>query len=203
MMVLNDVNTENRILTAAEDVFIQKGMDGTRMQEIANKAGINKALLHYYYRSKEKLFMSVFKLAVSKFIPKVEKIMETKISFFDKIRLFVNEYGSVIYKNQFIPLFVLSEIRRNPDALADVIISHGIKPDAFFAMIQKEIDEGRIKPIKPDQLVINILSLIIFPIAGRPMIQRIIFKNDKKAFDLMLKKRLVEISDFIINAIKI
>ncbi len=198
-----DFNTESKILDAAEDVFIQKGMDGARMQEIADKAGINKALLHYYYRTKEKLFLSVFKLALSKFIPKVEKIVYSEISIFDKIKIFVEEYGGLLYKNQFIPLFILSEIRRNPDALANVVKSQGISPKLFANMVQKEINEGRIRNIDPKQLIMNMLSLIIFPIAARPMLQRIIYSNDKKAFDAMLKQRLKEIPDFIINAIKV
>jgi len=202
-MADKDLNTENKILGAAEDVFIKKGMDGTRMQEIANKAGINKALLHYYYRSKEKLFMAVFNLAISKFIPRIEKIAYSDIPFFDKIRMFVEHYGNLLYKNQFIPMFVLSEIRRNPDQLANAILSQGVNTDAFFSIVQKEVDEGRIKPIEPRSFFINMMALIIFPIAAKPMFLRILYKNDKREYDQMLRKRLEEIPEFIINAIKV
>ncbi|MBN2520888.1 MAG: TetR/AcrR family transcriptional regulator [Bacteroidales bacterium] len=197
-----DQNTESKILSAARDEFIVKGMAGARMQEIANRAGINKALLHYYYRSKEKLFMSVFRLVISKFIPNIEKILQSNDDFLDKIRMFVNQYGNVLLKNQFLPLFILHEINRNPKSLVDIILSHGIKPAEFFEMVNIEIKKGRIKPIDPRQIIINMLSLIIFPIAGRPLLQRIIYNNDKKQYDQMLKTRLEEIPELIINSIK-
>ena len=202
-MSVQDISTENKILDAAREIFIKKGMDGTRMQEIADKAKINKSLLHYYYRTKEKLFLSVFKLALSKFIPKVEQILYSDISFFDKIRKFVFEYGSILNKNQFIPLFILSEINRNPDNLAQIIKSQGINPEAFAAMFEKEIAEGRIKPVDPRQFIINLLSLIVFPVAARPMVQRIVFNNNAKQYTLFLKKRLEEVPEFIIDAIKV
>ncbi len=197
-----DQNTEIKILNAAREEFVTKGMAGARMQEIANRAGINKALLHYYYRSKEKLFMSVFRLVISKFLPNIEKILQSNDDFFDKIRMFVNQYGNVLLKNQFLPLFILHEINRNPDSLVQVILSHGIQPSAFIELVNKEIEKGTIKPIDPGQLIMNMLSMIIFPIAGRPMLQRIIYNNDKKQYDQMLKKRLEEIPEFIINSIK-
>lgn len=198
-----DLNTENKILKAAQDVFIEKGMSGTRMQEIADKAGINKALLHYYYRTKEKLFLSVFRVAISVFIPKVEKIILSEETFFNKIRIFVKEYGKILYKNQFLPLFILHEIKRNPDALFKEFKATGINPTMFLEMIQKEVDEDTIKPIDPKQLIINMLAMIIFPIAAKPMFQRVFFENDKKVYDEMLKRRLDEVPEFIINAIKV
>lgn len=140
-----DSTTENKILEAAREVFIQKGMHGILKHEIAERAGIKKALLHYYYRSKEKLFLMVFKMALSRAIPKVAEIINADIPFFDNIRIFVSEYGSVIYKNQFIPLFVLSEINRNPDALVEIIRSQGINTEVFLTKMNKEIKEGRIR----------------------------------------------------------
>lgn len=195
-------DTEQKILLAAEEEFIQNGMTGARMQEIADRAGINKALLHYYYRSKDKLFMSVFKMALSKFIPKVEKIINSEETLFDKIRLFVHEYGQIIIKNQFIPLFVMHELRRNPDMLAGTVISTGVNPEVFIKQVEKAKSEGLIRDINPRDIIVNMLSLIIFPVAGKPMIQRILFNNDQKAYQQYLKQRLEEIPDFIINSIK-
>ena len=198
-----DKNTELKILDAAKEEFLIKGMSGARMHEIASRAGINKALLHYYYRSKEKLFMAVFRLVISKFIPKIEKIILSEDTFFDKIRMFVKQYGNVLLKNQFIPLFILHEINRNPDYLAKEVLSHGIGPKEFIELINNEIRSGNIRQITPEQLIINMLSMIIFPIAGRPMLQRIIFNNNKKKYDEFLKRRIEEIPEFIINSIKI
>ena len=99
-------DTENRILKAAKKIFIKNGLSGTRMQNIANEAKINKALLHYYFRSKEKLFDAVFKYAFIKFVPKVEKIrklLQTDMSFF-YVCLSVNMDSETISSFQKCPL---------------------------------------------------------------------------------------------------
>jgi len=71
--MVKEQNTEDRIVDAAKTVFINKGMDGARMQEIANEAGINKALLHYYFRTKNKLFEKVFSLVFGDVLHVVEQ----------------------------------------------------------------------------------------------------------------------------------
>ena len=195
-------DTEVKILEAAEVEFIQNGLAGTRMQEIANRAGINKALLHYYYRSKDKLFYQVFKLAMSKFTPNITKLLKEEYDLFDFIRDLVNEYGKIIMKNQFIPLFVLSELRRNPDLLVDAMLSSGIKPQLFIEKVEKAKAQGKIIDIDPRNIIINTLSMIIFPVAGQPLMQRLFFNDDKKAYQKFLEERIKIIPDFIINSIK-
>ena len=92
--------TEKIILEAARLVFIRKGFDGARMQEIADEARINKALLHYYFRSKDKLFMAIFVDVIQAFISSsVKFIQDPGHSVFDKIRLFVEKYISLIQEN--------------------------------------------------------------------------------------------------------
>ena len=89
---IKDKNTENQILDAAKTVFQSKGMDGARMQEIADKAGINKAMLHYYYRSKQLLFEAVFKHAFLLLAPQLNKILNDDSNIEDKIRNFTFNY---------------------------------------------------------------------------------------------------------------
>ena len=83
-------DTESKILDSAKEVFIQNGLDGARMQQIADKAGINKSLLHYYYRTKEKLFESVLKFAFKQFLPNPMEFLSSDLPLFDKIRIFVD-----------------------------------------------------------------------------------------------------------------
>ena len=109
-MVVDKENTEKKILEAAKEVFIEKGNDGARMQEIADKAGINKSLLHYYYRTKEKLFESVFKFAFSQFAPKVLNAFDGDEDFFKQLEKFISIYIDIISKNAFIPMFILNEV---------------------------------------------------------------------------------------------
>src|SRR5690349_22190096 len=101
-----DKSTQDRILDAARKVFVRKGMAGARMQDIADEAGINKALLHYYFRSKEKLFEQIFKELSFQFLPRVNAIFESDGSLFEKIEMFCSEYISKMIENPFIPLFI-------------------------------------------------------------------------------------------------
>lgn len=195
-------DTEKKILSAAEEVFVQNGLDGARMQEIADKAGINKSLLHYYYRSKQKLFGYVFKVAFKKIIPQIEGIVNADLPLFDKIEMFVHRYLDVIMKHPFIPVFVLNELNKNPDNLADAIMETGIKPDVFIDQVNDEIEKGTIIDISPHDLLVNMIGLSIFPIIARPLIQPIIFKGDKDRYEVFLKNRKKHVPEFIINSIK-
>jgi len=197
-------NTEEKILEAAKEVFIEKGNDGTRMQEIADKAGINKSLLHYYYRSKEKLFGAVFKFAFTHFAPNIINIItDNNDDFFTLIRKFVSLYIDIVMKNPFIPMFILGEVnKKGPSTFVNVIKSAGINPQAFRDRIQKEIDSGNIKPIDPNQLLINTIGMCIFPIIGRPIIQVVLFDDNKLEYIKFLESRKKEVAEFVINSIK-
>src|SRR5512140_406633 len=110
-------STEGSILEAAKKVFISHGFDGTSMQQIANEAGINKSLLHYYFRNKEKLFSAVFSYAFQNFVPQIQEILNSGVSVFIKIERIIAEYMDMLLKNEFIPSFILHEINRNPDGI--------------------------------------------------------------------------------------
>ena len=195
-------DSETKILDAAKKVFIQKGLEGARMQEIADEAKINKALLHYYFRTKERLFTAVFRFAISKFVPKIEEIFEADSPFFTKIEFIVDQYISLLLRNQFIPIFMLHEINRHPDRIVEIMTSAGIRLDLIASQIEQEIKKGQLKPISAQNLMINIISLCIFPFAAKPLIQRVFFNNDKKAFHDFMVSRKKEVSKFIIHAIK-
>src|SRR3954462_1734201 len=96
-----DLSTEERILSAAQKVFLAKGMDGARMQDIADEAGINKALLHYYFRSKDKLFEQIFLNVATAFLPKIFFILKGENTLFEKIEKFCDEYITQIIKTPY------------------------------------------------------------------------------------------------------
>ena len=112
---IKDGSAEEKILAAAQKVFMTKGMAGARMQDIANEAGINKALLHYYFTDKDKLFEVVFLAEAQKFFPKINAIFNSDIPLFGKIENFVTEYIDEMQENPFLPWFVMNEINRDPD----------------------------------------------------------------------------------------
>ncbi len=199
-----DTNTEEKIMAAAKKVFLRHGMAGARMQSIADEAGINKALLHYYFRSKEKLFSIVFQKAVKEAIPQIIKVFKTNISFFDKIRKFVNEYLEFIAKNPYLPMFIMHELASRPEHLKELLDSSQFDNEFIFQAIQNEVDKGTIRPVKPEHLMVNIMSLCVFPIVAKPMINKILMrdKQDEDAYDKFLEERKIEVSDFVINSIK-
>lgn len=197
-------STEELILEAAKDIFQHKGMDGARMQEIADKAGINKAMLHYYYRSKQKLFEAVFKSAISLMAPKIVKIISTDEHLFVKIKNFTNKYIGFISKHNYIPLFIINELNRNPDLLNEVFknrIDNDLE-QKLVKQIEDLVEKGEIRPVKPEQLLLDIMSLSIFPVVGKSLLKTILDKSDKE-YKSLIKERKTYVSEFIINAIKI
>lgn len=194
--------TEQKILEAAKKVFIHNGLEGTRMQQIADEAGINKSLLHYYFRSKEKLFDAVFTYAFQYIVPQIEVILASDDHIFVKVEKLVGEYIQMLIDNQFIPAFILHEINRNPERVYNMMQNSGIKPFLFVSIFTDEIKKGTIRPVDPRQLIINLLSLCIFPIAARPLIQRIFFDNRENDYSQFLEERKKTVTEFVIQSLK-
>lgn len=195
-------NTELEILNAAKDVFQEKGMAGARMQEIADKAGINKALLHYYYRSKQLLFEATFKSAFSIMAPQLNQVLNDDRELFDKIRNFTEKYITFVMKHPYLPNFVIQEINKNPEFVQKLQMEKNFPSiDKFKIQVASAIEQGIIKPIDAEQLFINIISLNVFPFIGKPLLKGLI-NADEKMFRKILEDRTTEVADFIINAIK-
>jgi TetR/AcrR family transcriptional regulator len=195
-------STEEKILEAAKKVFVIHGMEGTSMQQIADEAKINKSLLHYYFRSKEKLFAYVLKYAFKFVIPQFKVILESDEDVYTKIEKLVNRYMDLLMQNKFIPAFILHEINRNPDGIVEVMRGAGVDPQMFIDQFNKEIQKGAIRPIDPNHLIVNILSLCIFPVVARPLAQRLFFNNNEQAYHQFLEERKKTVPDFIIHSIK-
>lgn len=199
-MTLAGENTENQILIAARQVFILKGYEGARMQEIADHAGINKALLHYYFRSKEKLFEAVFSEVASNLFPAMKQILETELGLKEKITMFIRIYLKALAENPFIPAFVINTLNTNPDNFLKYIKKSGLNPK----LLQKQIDEeavlGLIRPIKAEHLLVNIIAMCIFPFVARPIVQNI-FDMNTDEYQEYLDSRQSEVTDFVLKSI--
>jgi AcrR family transcriptional regulator len=196
-------NTEEKILNAAQTVFTRKGMDGARMQEIANEAGINKALLHYYFRSKQKLFEAIFSVIFSKAFPNIEQFLTSDIPVEKKLGQFIEKYIDLLLKNPYLPTFILKEINRDPEFLAKVIRNQGANPQNILKTFEKEMDAGNIKRIDPRELMINVIGLSVFPFAAKPLMQIMFFDNDQKAYKEFLKRRKETVKKFVLDSILI
>lgn len=197
-----DSTAREKILVAAKKVFLVKGMAGARMQDIADEAGINKALLHYYFRNKEQLFKVIFKEASDRLFPKINSIFESDSSLFEKIELFTGEYITVLQENPYLPLFVLNEINADPHYFIRKIWGKNKpRPEKFLQQIEKEVKKGTIKKISPNQLLMNLISLTIFPFVSKPMFQ-VNLGLDELQFRNLMEERKKEIPKFIIDSIR-
>ncbi|MCF6213351.1 MAG: TetR/AcrR family transcriptional regulator [Flavobacteriaceae bacterium] len=195
-------NNEHKILEAAKTVFQKKGMTGARMQEIADEAGINKALLHYYYRSKQMLFEAVFFQAFSLIAPKLGAVLNSEIALFDKIKHFTKGYISFAMAHPYVPKFIIQELNQNPD-FAEKLVQHNSFPniDIFKNQIETAVKNGKIRTISPEQLFINIMSLTVFPFIGAPLLKGFTKLNEAD-YKVLIEERKTMVADFIINAIK-
>ncbi|NQV01203.1 MAG: TetR/AcrR family transcriptional regulator, partial [Bacteroidia bacterium] len=172
-MVNLQQGTEEKILEAAKKVFHRKGYEGARMQEIANEAGINKALLHYYFRSKENLFEAVFQDAFSKIMGRAKEILFSDKSMIEKIQAFLTNYLDVITENSYIPWFILNGFYERPEQLKAIFEKAEINPPQLMEHLKSQIKTEYQSDIDPFHIWLNVLSLSIFPVVAKPLIQEV------------------------------
>lgn len=194
--------TESKILDAARQIFMRKGMSGARMQDIADQAGINKALLHYYYRNKQKLFEVVFREAVQNIFIRIKDIIDSKSPVIEKLTAIAQRYITELSRSPYLPLFVFNEIYQHPQMITSLFIEseihHSLKK--LFQEIQTEVDKGYFKKIAPPHLLINIISLCIFPFVASPLLQTV-FELDAQQLQSFMKERKKQVPLFIRNAV--
>lgn len=196
-------NTEQIIIEAARRVFIKKGYAGARMQEIADESGINKALLHYYFRSKEKLFAIIFKESFLKLLPQLIDIFKQEESIREKIKKFVASYIGTLLQHPYIPVFVLSEIHRDPQHFFENYIHPEIKTgmmhirQSFADAVQK----GEIRPVDPRQIMMHMLSLCAFPFIAKPMFQHVLSLSEQD-YEKLLQERIESVSQLLLTALE-
>ena len=195
-------NTESQILNAAREIFIAKGLDGARMQEIADLAGINKALLHYYFRTKEKLFEAVFTEVAANLFPAIKQVLVAELAIKEKITFFVKVYLTGISENPFIPSFVINTLNSDPDRFLKYLMKSGINFSPLQNQIDKEAALGLIRPVKAEHLVVNIVAMCIFPFVARPIVQTMFSMNNDE-YQTYLESRQNEIVDFALKAISV
>ena len=201
-MTDKDKQTEERIFEAATTVFEEEGMTGARMQNIANRAGINKALLHYYFRTKDHLFDAVFTKLAQKMFMKFAPIFNENLSIEEKIRFFFREHIDFLKQNPRLPGFILNEINRNPQRIKKLLSNLDFK--ILWASIQEqhsnELDKYNITEDNLPQIMTTIASLSVFPFAARGIFE-VVFSKVGVEFDQYIEKRKEFAAEFVIKAI--
>jgi AcrR family transcriptional regulator len=184
-----DLSTEEKIKEAARKVFTSKGFAAARTRDIAEEAGMNLALLNYYFRSKEKLFEIVMLETLWQFLGGIQTILyDTTTSIDEKIDNLTNRYIDQIIQHPDLPLFVLNELKSNPKLLKGKLSRNIIMKSHFIHQLQDELKKNK-KTIKPLHFVINTFSMVIFPFVFKPLLMAVALKKDAEFIELMNERR--------------
>jgi TetR/AcrR family transcriptional regulator len=191
---------EKKILDAAKKVFETYGFAGARMQNIADEAGISKASLHYYFRSKEKLFDHIFDETMTEFIPIISAWEENDTTNWEeKLKAFISTFFSFLKTKSL--LFILREINRNPDLLSARKKDGKSKKIKFLNYFDKLKEEGKIKDVDMRMIYIAMHSLCAYPIINGVLFKMNLGLNDKQ-YDQFMEQYTLFITDFLIESIK-
>jgi TetR/AcrR family transcriptional regulator len=202
--------TEQRILDAAHTVFMRRGSAGARMQEIAREAGVNSALLHYYFRSKERLSAAVFQRAASELLPVVFKVLASDRSLEEKVRTVIDVELTRLLATPYLPGYILSELAHRPERMRELVAAvTGRVPEevgrsvvaTLRAQINAKVRARQMRAVTPEEFVVNLLSLCIFPFAARPMIN-VMLGLDDTGFGRFIARRRRELPVFFLKALR-
>ena len=191
MKKTKDISTEERIKAAARKVFHQKGFAGTRTRDIAEEAGINHAMLNYYFRSKEKLFEMVMMETMAQFFKGVNLMLNDESTFLDeKIDLIVSNYVDLLLKEPELPTFILNEVRPNPQAFVEQNpIKEALTHSVLTRQYAEAVARGEITEPNLMQAILNVIGLVIFPFIAKPILTSIINIPEEQYKALMLQRK--------------
>lgn len=173
---------EAKILDVAKAMFIEKGFAETSMSGIAAKAGINRPVLHYYFRTKEKMFDAVFGGIIQSVVPKIQNIIQNKsMPVAERISEIVDTYYKLYEENPYIPMFIITETHRNTDFMVQTIQSLGIKDsfDKVVESLQEEMAQGKLKSVPLKIVFLSFFGLLMFPFLSKDLNMRLILDKNE------------------------
>lgn len=196
---MTEIATEEKIKEAARTIFMKKGFAATRTRDIAEEAGINLALLNYYFRSKQKLFEIIMQEKLSIYFGTIIPLMfDEKSTLEKKIQMIVNHYTDLLTENPDLPIFVLNEIKVNPEKFVKIIANAEFLTSSAFARQLKQKNPQ----VQLEHFFINILAMCIFPFIMKPAML-IITKKDKAGFEKLMMERRTLIPKWINAMLKV
>lgn len=179
---MSNETLENRIIEAARQQFIKKGYECTSMSDIAALAGINRPTLHYYFRTKEKMFQAVFGDILKTLIPQIQNILTNEQPFLDKLSILLDMYFSLFTQNPEIPYFILNEIQRDPEHLVSVAL--GLHIDEYAQIIQQniqaEMKAKKLRTVELQFIAMTFYSLLICPFLTQKLLKLLLYKDPEK-----------------------
>lgn len=181
-------NIESRIIEAAKQEFIEKGFEQTSMSDIAAVVGINRPTLHYYFRTKDKMFQAVFASIVSNFLPHIDAIFSKQEPFEKKLGEIIDVYFDIFTANPLLPKFIIGEIHRDVDHLIDTF--YILKFDQYLhhigELLQQEIDRNHLKKVPLQFIFMTFYSQLTFPFLSRNLSKRLFFHDNPEEYTRFL-----------------
>lgn len=196
-MGLKDSTTEEKILEAAKDVFMKYGLYGARMQDIADTAGINKALLHYYFRSKEKLFDAVFDGALEKYFSQMRVIGDTSLPIKERLMQYVDNMFEFFSEYPQMSMFIIKEISINPEMFHEKVKHMKNQRSLLIPTLETAFANGEVKPFDPVLFMVNLHSMCAYPFLASPL-YKVMLKKHGYDWDGDAKDKIKQsVKDFI------
>ncbi|AYB34370.1 TetR/AcrR family transcriptional regulator [Chryseolinea soli] len=196
MSTIAEAQTEAVIKEKAKTLFFQKGFLNATTQEIADEAGVNRALIHYYFRSRDQLMDTLLEEAVNEKRERARAVLSSALPFREKISLFIDivvEYG---LKYPYLENFIITETARNPEKVKVLCQTKIRSSDLIRKDLEEEIAQGRLLPITAEHFVINLISLCNYPLLAKTVLQ-----NMHGMSDTAYRKFLLDRKEIIYHAI--
>ncbi|MFN8358188.1 MAG: TetR family transcriptional regulator [Spirosomataceae bacterium] len=195
-------DTEAKIKEAAKRVFVQKGFDGAKVRDIAEAAGVNIALMNYYFRSKEQLFEKIYFEELVNFFGRIVMVLNQPTPFEVKVWQLADKYIDFLLENPQLPTFILAEFQRRDGAIFKKLNVGEVLRQSFFAQqLKQEIELGNFRKIEPLQVIVTLLGNIVFPFVAKPMIQ-FIGDLDDTSFQAFVQERKQIVPELVMTFLK-
>jgi TetR/AcrR family transcriptional regulator len=198
-----DQETRDRILAAAHRVFTRKGTASGRTQEIAREAGVNKALVHYYFGTKAALADAIFARALGALVPRIFGILaDPDRSVEQKVPAIVKEQIDFHSARPYLAGYMIAELHAHPERIARMMTAHGRIPlDVLRRQLQEGARAGKFRRIGPEQFVANMMGLLLFPFAVRAALCELL-DLDSARWQSFLEERRRILPDFVMAGLR-
>lgn len=198
-----DLSTEDKIKKAALKLFTQKGFAATRTRDISEEAGINLALLNYYFRSKEKLFELLMTEILQEFFKGITAILNDRnTSLGEKVKIFVVKYTTLLKQQPDLPIFIFHEIKLNPEKLASRTGVNQLFKSYFFSQLKDEMKSQKQQDTHPLHYFINMIGMSVFPFIAAPLLKHIAGINNRD-FEALVDERVHLIPKWVQASLKV
>ena len=189
---MNNVQNEDleyKIVAVARRLFLERGFQNTSMSDIAATAGISRPTLHYYFRTKERMFQAVFGQLIEVFLPRLQSIVDKDSSFLQNLDEILDEYITVLSENPDLPTFIISEIHRDTDHLLQTIQQMGYQKfiERIKKQLEQEIERKELNPVPFVNVFATFYSLLMMPFVGRKLLEKFFYHEDESSFNAFIQ----------------